>query len=255
MKTINSMILCAAILLVSCQKEIAKSTSPIDNAQGVVTTSTIPGVQVAKDGYPYPNISATSNFGGDEIGWHLDIAAVTSGYANTTKAQTSSLGEESLYCGGIHSVNLYAGQNIQMGELTYANDLQNLYVTYTTNPDWYMSEVHLYAGPLALAPKSGGGTPSPGRFPIKSTFNASSLSQSITYAIPLNELMLTGFIIAAHSSVLRVDVDGDVVAKETAWAAGSRFQSNKNWATYITATVDYCGSGPADVTSGNTNNQ
>jgi hypothetical protein len=40
-----------------------------------------------------------------------------------------------------------------------------------------------------------------------------------------------------------VDTDGDVIAKETAWAAGTRFTSNKNWATYVTGVMGTCGGG------------
>jgi hypothetical protein len=258
MRTINGIILVAAIFLVSCQKEITQGNSPIAKTQGVTTISTLPGVSVLKDGYVYPNIQTTNNLGvGDEIGWHVDFEAVTSGYTNhIPKAPTTSnLGDASLYCEGIKSIVMYAGQNIPMGTLSYANDAENLYITYSTDPDWYMSEIHLYVGSLLLAPKSGGGTPSPGRFPIKTTFTAATLSQDITYTIPLSSIVQTGIVIAAHASVIRVDIDGDVVAKETAWAAGSRFTSNKNWATYINATLGYCGGGPADATNGNTNNQ
>ena len=142
-----------------------------------------------------------------------------------------------------------------MGTCSYANDANNLYITYSVDSDWYISETHLYAGSLASAPKSGGGTPSPGRFPVKSTFTPSTLAQEITYTIPLSSISSTNFIIAAHASVLRVDIDGDVVAKETAWAAGTRFTSNKNWATYISATWGTCGGGgEGDLTnSSNTN--
>lgn len=254
MKAINSIILLAVVLLVSCQKEITNGNSPVAKTQGVTTSSSIPGVNVLKDGYPMPNVQSGSSLGLDNIGWHLDFEQITSGYTNhVPKAPTSNLGDASLYCGGITTIDLLAGQNILMGTLSYANDAENLYVTYSTNPDWYMSEIHLYVGPLALAPKSGGGTPSPGRFPIKTTFTASSLSQDVTYTIPLSSLYSGTFIIAAHASVLRVDIDGDVVAKETAWASGTRFQSNKNWATYINAALGYCGGGPADATKGSNN--
>lgn len=251
------LILGMAILLVSCQKEVNKSVPSATNLTGVKTTSTIAGVQVTKDGYPYPNISLSSSFGSDdEIGWHIDLAVVESGYTNNTpKGPVSSLGDPSLYCGGIHTVNLLAGQTILMGTLTYANDANNLYITYTTNPDWFMSEIHLYVGPLALIPKAGGNPP-PGKFPISSTFSASALSQSATYTIPLTSILLSGgFAIAAHSSVLQVDTDGDVVGKETAWAAGPKIPGAKNWSTYVPAILDFCGGGPADITNGKSNNQ
>lgn len=249
--------LAATVILVSCQKEIADNTpDPAIKTSGITTTSSIPGVNMLKDGYPMPNIQTSGNLGSDDIGWHIDFQQVSSGYtSHVPKAPTSNLGSASLYCSGIVSVDLLAGQNIQMGTLSFANDAENLYVTYSTNPDWYMSEVHLYVGSLALAPKSGGGTPSPGRFPIKSTFSVSTLSQDVTYTIPISSINVSNFIIAAHASVLRVDVDGDVIAKETAWASGTRFTSNKNWATYTAGVVSGCDGGQAgDLTHGNDGN-
>lgn len=248
---------CATIVvtMVACQKEASQVTNPVKNsANGVVTTSSYKGVQVKKDGYPYPNIEAVSGFADDDIGWFLDLGSIQNNF-NSSDGPTSSLGDPNLYCGSIKTVPMYAGQNILMGVLAYANDATNLYITYTTNTDWYMSETHLYAGSLIYAPLSGGGTPSPGKFPIKSTFNAANLAQNITYSIPLSNIPATGLIVAAHASVLRVDIDGDIIAKETAWAAGTRFQSNKNWATYVIASLETCGGGGpvGDATSAGSN--
>ena len=246
MKRIFLMSISIIVLMTACQKEVTQATKQEANAtNGVVTTSTIKGVSLIKDGFPYPNIQTSSSMLDDEIGWFIDFNALAQSNLNapTKGPVVSNLGDASLYCGGIKTVNLYAGQNILMGTLTYANDATNFYVTYTTDPDWYMLETHLYIGALVSAPLSGGGTPSPGRFPIKTTFTASTLSQTATYTIPLSSFNLSGFVIAAHASVLRVDIDGDVVAKETAWAAGTRFQSNKNWATYVIGAMGICGGG------------
>jgi hypothetical protein len=255
MKTINALILAVVILLTSCQKEITKN-SPTNIGKGITASSSIPGVQMKKDGYPYPNIQTTSSFGDDEIGWHIDVHAVESGYTKSAPQQgpVSSLGPAYLYCGGIHTVQLLAGQNIPMGTLTYANDAQNFYVTYTTDPDWFMSEVHLYVGPLALMPKAGGNPP-PGKFPISTTFTASTLSQTVSYTIPLTSLLLSGgFAVAAHASVLQVDTDGDVVGKETAWASGPKVPGAKNWSMYVPVYLDYCGGGPADLAGHSSSN-
>lgn len=247
------------MLMAACQKEATQVTNPAKNTTGgMVTTSTIKGVSMIKDGYPYPNIPTTSSFSDDGIGWFVDLSLLgQTSFGNTPKGPVvSNLGDASLYCGGIQTVTLYAGQNIAMGTLTYANDASNLYVTYTLNSDWYMSDAHLYVGTLANAPLSGGGTPSPGKFPIKSTFTNSTLAQTLNYTIPLSSFNNSSFIIAAHSSVLRVDIDGDVIAKETAWAAGTRFQSNKNWATYIvgSGSLGTCGGGTAgDLTKSDNN--
>lgn len=244
MKKIYLACLSTMLLFSACKKEIEQNLSKATpSTKGIVTNSSIKGVSLLKDGFPYPNISASNSLAGDEIGWFLNLATIQSNF--TTSSSTLSEQKNSLsgsFCGGIKSATLYAGQNIAMGTLLYANDATNLYIEYTVDPDWYMSEVHLYVGTLASAPKSGGGTPSPGRFPIKSSFNLSNLSQTTSYTIPLSSISGT-IIIAAHASVLRVDTDGDVIAKETAWAAGTRFTSNKNWATYVSTSIETCGDG------------
>ena len=258
MKRISLLSISIMVLMVACQKEAIQVSKPATNVNHAMTTSTIKGVSFIKDGFPYPNIETASGLAGDrEIGWFLDLGLIQSGYANAPqRTVVSNLGGENLYCGGIKTVNLYAGQNILMGTLTYANDATNLYVTYTTDPDWYMLDIHLYVGLLSGVPLSGGGTPSPGKFPIKSTFTAVNLAQTLDYIIPLSSFVNSGFIIAAHSSVLRLDTDGDIIAKETAWASGTRFQSNKNWATYIIGSIGTCGGGATgDLSTNNDTNK
>ncbi len=245
MKKLTLTVLAVVAIFVACQKEaylIKNAKNPVKN--GIKVSSSIPGVLLLKDGYPYPNITSINGLTDDEIGWHLDLAQLD--FTNTSTSiipKASNLGGEELYCGGIKTVNMYAGQNMLMGTLTYANDENNLYVTYTAEPDWYMSEIHLYVGTLSATPKSGGGTPVPGKFPVKSTFTSSTLAQSLTYTIPLSSIP-SNFIIAAHASVLRVDIDGDIVTKETAWATGPRFTSSKNWATYIIGELGECAPPP-----------
>lgn len=228
------------LLTAACQKEAAQIEKPVAAAQHVITSSSIAGVVMKKDGNPYPSIQSSNSFGIDYIGWSLNLNESSSGIKKETTGPVSGLGNSNAYCGAIKTIPLYAGQNILMGTLAYANDANNLYVTYTVDSDWYISEAHLYVGSLGAAPLSGGGTPSPGRFPIKSIFSSQSLAQTVDYTIPLPSFIHSNFIIAAHASVLRVDVDGDIVAKETAWAGGTRFQSNKNWATYIVGALGSC---------------
>ena len=231
------------MLMTACQKEAAQVAKPATNAMGIVTTSTIPGVSVKQDGFPYPNMSTSSSLTGtDDIGWSIDLNALAqSNLSGSTKESgASNLGPAYLYCGGIHTSQLMAGQNIPMGTLSWANDATNFYVTYTTNPDWYMSEVHLYVGALNKIPKAGGNPP-PGQFPISTVFSSSTLSQSITYTIPISSaLSAGGFAVAAHASVLQVDIDGDVVGKETAWASGPKIPGAKNWSMYVSATLGDC---------------
>lgn len=246
--------ICVMLVFTACQKESADLVNKSKPSPVALTSSAPKGVSLIKDGYPYPIFNTANSLNTDEIGWFIDLNLVQANIAETKGPVVYNLGDASLYCGGITTVNLIAGQHFLMGTLSYANDNDNLYVTYTANEDWYMSEVHLYVGSLAGAPKSGGGTPSPGRFPMKQTFSKTNLAQEVTWTIPLSQVGFE-FIIAAHASVLRVDIDGDVIAKETAWAAGTRFQSNKNWATYASGYLQNCDGGgdPADLKNNTTN--
>lgn len=216
MRKIYLLAVLAVMIMVSCQKEAA---------------------QVAKN--PATSVGAFSAGNStDGIGWSIPSDFVS---PSTKAGKASNLSSAISYCGGITSVILYAGQNIPMGTLEYANDANNLYISYTANPDWYFTEVHLYVGDLSLTPKSGGGTPAPGKFPMKRSFSNSTLSQYEEFVIPVSQVSSTS-IIAAHAATIRVEA-GDVVAKETSWAAGTRFTSNKNWATYANLTINVCDGG------------
>ena len=207
----------AVFFMVSCQKETS---------------------QVVKNQPTTANSFAAANVS-DGIGWSVPEGLVSA------SSKSARLSNAVTYCSGINTVTLYAGQNIPMGTLEYANDATNLYVSYNANPDWYFTELHLYAGLLALTPTSGGGTPTPGKFPYKRTFSGSSLSQEENFIIPLSSLAGSDFIIAAHASAIRVE-GTDVVAKETAWADGMRFTSKKSWATYVSASITPCDGGDGD---------
>ncbi len=243
--------ICVMLVMASCQKETAQLATNSTPKATQLAAQVPAGVSLLKDGTPYSTVSQPN---GSEIGWSLNLKTIEQN-ALSDKGPVSNMGDASLYCGGINTVQLLAGQNIPMGVLAYANDGSNLYITYLANSDWYMTEVHLYVGTLSGVPKSGGGTPSPGRFPLKQAFSSSNLAQEVTWTIPLSQIGFE-FTIAAHASVLRVDIDGDVVAKETAWASGTRFQSNKNWATYVTGYVSNCdgGGSPSDATANGTSN-
>lgn len=205
--------LLAVFFMVSCQKE---------------------STQIAKNQPTATNSFAITN-STDGIGWSIPSDFVS---PSTKPVKASSLSNAISYCGG-SSVMLFAGQTIPMGTLEFANDATNLYVSYTANPDWYFTEVHLYVGDLANTPTSGGGTPAPGRFPLKRTFSNSTLSQYEEFVIPLSSLTTSSVIIAAHAATICVE-NGDVVGKETAWGAGTRFTSKKNWATYVSYDIVGC---------------
>lgn len=141
------------------------------------------------------------------------------------------------YCGTATVANLLAGQFTNMGSVVVNNDTENLYVTYTATGNWYFNQLHLYVGNMAGVPRTATGNPIPGQFPNTITFTGNV--QSHTFIIPLSSLE-NCFVVAAHAAVRLVDANGNTIATETAWGAGTRFTVKGNWATYFNACKQIC---------------
>ncbi len=133
------------------------------------------------------------------------------------------------------STNLNAGQHFDSGDVNLYVDLNNVYIEYTTNPNWYIKKTHLYVGSCQLIPRNNAGNPMIGQFPISNTYITGT--QSVIYTIPKSSLPEC-FCVAAHAEVFRKE-NGVIVQTETAWAAGERF-TNRNWATFFSACQSDC---------------
>lgn len=130
------------------------------------------------------------------------------------------------------TVNLLAGQYINVGTVTVANDAETLFVTYTITGDWIIGEIHLYVGTEEEVPANKKGNPQVGHFPTQEYFDP--MVTTVTYEFPLSGLG-DCFMVAAHAVVYKV-VDGQTIDKQTAWGEGARFVDKGNWATYF----EYC---------------
>ncbi|MCJ8289175.1 MAG: hypothetical protein HRT58_08605 [Crocinitomicaceae bacterium] len=132
------------------------------------------------------------------------------------------------------SYDYFAGQTIPVGSLNVTNDDQNLYVTFDfSGGDWYTQQTHLYVGPASDIPKNGANIPIPGQFPYVVTHNPAV--QTYTYTIPLGDLDPC-YVIAAHSEMIQVDGDGNIVSEETGWSFGTEFPDTPRWGWYS----EYC---------------
>ncbi len=171
-------------------------------------------------------------------------------------------------CRDVQEVRLMAGQHYEAGKVYVVNNKEKLYVAYETTGEWKMKAIHLFVGACDKLPVNKQGNLVPGQFPYKVEFNG---LQTFYYVeIPLNTLpegcVCVG--VAAHAEVVKV-VDGEIVQSEiafgeggkvgknwfmkyeyciavcedeppvevcyqdeTAWAAGSRYVAQGNWATY-----------------------
>lgn len=130
-------------------------------------------------------------------------------------------------------VDFFAGQTIDIGDVTISNDEDSLYIHIQTTGNWTLALTHLYVGPAASIPSTPTGNPRIGNFPY-STLHSPPVT-SYTYVLPLNGLD-SCFLIALHAEAELVNEDGEVIQTETAWADGEQLNSGGSWATGL----DYC---------------
>jgi len=84
---------------------------------------------------------------------------------------------------GPYVTNLLAGQTEDVGDIKVWNDGDSLYVTYEiTEPDWVITETHLYAG------KNVPPTTAPGQFPYDDGDATLVTDTVVTYEIPLDDI-------------------------------------------------------------------
>lgn len=159
--------------------------------------------------------------------------------SSATKQSKSSLKSycaESIY-------TLWAGQNINAGNLIVWNDVTTLYIEYqitNTDPNLALNEIHLWAGKdISLCPQNNNGNPKVGQFPYYADATTSTpagypyLTNPLDYtlSIPLSDLGASCYdiiYIAAHGAA----------TTETMWSEGTRFVPPPgDWATYSTYTI------------------
>ena len=133
------------------------------------------------------------------------------------------------------TVSLLAGQTMNAGSVTVTNDEDFIYVTYTTNNGWVLSQTHLYVGNCALIPLNNGGNPMQGRFPYTGAHNNVT---SYTYQVPISRIaLLSCGCIAAHAVVKKYNETNVLIDTQTAWGSGVRINpTGGNWAMKF----DYC---------------
>lgn len=150
------------------------------------------------------------------------------------------------FCGTATVKTLYAGQWIDTGTVTVANDAAKISVTITTRNGWYFTQTHLaIATSLAAIPQTTTKNPKVGQFPYGSTHDPAV--QTYTYEIPKDTLATdlglesvtdnTTLYIAVHAEVELHDSNGAVIQKEGGWAEGYQFnpelRPSRSWAMYF----------------------
>lgn len=137
------------------------------------------------------------------------------------------------------SVNLIAGQHIDIGSVYVWNTKDYIFVRYEAEDNWYLSETHLaVATSLDGIPQTNSGNPIPGQFPYKTTHDP--MVTHYTYKISLKEVgyneTTQDLFIAAHADVKLLDENNTIIQEETAWGEGQNFPGH-NWAMYFIYSV------------------
>jgi len=163
----------------------------------------------------------------------LAILGVFLGSASPAQAQV---------CGTPTNTTLLAGQTIAAGTVTVYNDAYNIYVQYSLNSPWVMSDAHVaVATTLAGIPQTKTGNPIPGLFPYSAVFDPEVTTY--TFVVPMTGTFLgQTLFIAAHAIVHAPKSYG---GSQTGWGNGPEF-SGANWATYLNYRVQSCGGGALD---------
>ncbi|MCW4012493.1 MAG: hypothetical protein NWF07_05810 [Candidatus Bathyarchaeota archaeon] len=140
---------------------------------------------------------------------------------------------EPISCGD--SVTLWAGQHIDAGSVTVSNDEDYIYVTYSTNDPWVLTETHLDIELQYLDfPMTKKGSPKVGNFAYQMTHDPAVTEY--TYEIPMDQAWWDqGTVVIAAHAVVMVFENGEMIEEETGWAEGGPF--GKSWATYFEYTI------------------
>jgi len=154
---------------------------------------------------------------------------------------------------------LFAGQDIDVGEIQVRDDGDYLYVKYVVDePDWYLTETHLHVAcegtPIPVNKK---GNPIPGHFDYGSEYEVSENVTFEEFTIPLEDISCCDLDIAAHAVVVKQLTDGGCAASvhessQGTERGGSSVQTVRSDPTNALGSIDnsFFSLGFVDETSG-----
>ncbi|HEX9744959.1 MAG TPA: hypothetical protein VGB30_05980 [bacterium] len=137
--------------------------------------------------------------------------------------------------------DLIAGQQYFAGTVELSYDLDNIYITYKTTGDWFISEVHAHVTDSPdKFPTNGAGNPQIGHFDCNESFYPPVTEYTCVFPNDFEDGDIVYY--AAHARVLRI-VDGQVVQDETAWGGCEDFDTEwegNRWGNYCYCEIDIC---------------
>lgn len=141
-------------------------------------------------------------------------------------------------CTEIQSYALTTCDKLAVGIIEVANDDNYVYVAYHTDPPWYLVESHLYLGLAPGIPVNRKKVPKVAKFPFSKNHDGIN---SFGYTVPIHEDWDPCLAVAAHASIVKVDLKGNVLLSENVWSSGSLINTKKgSWATVTNYCVETC---------------
>jgi len=135
---------------------------------------------------------------------------------------------------------IWAGQNINAGNVSVFNDANYLYVTYNLTGGWMMTESHVHFGvTLNDIPRTSKGIPIPGQFMYKTIHNPPVLTY--TYNIPYASF---GFnygdqlVISAHAGFVNGNYPNGTYQSQTGWGGNIAGPGPRWWYYFQYTLVD-----------------
>ena len=137
----------------------------------------------------------------------------------------SNIQSSDLTCDSIYTIDLLAGQTINIGTISIISDGTNLTVTYTTINGWLLDETHVYVGDCGAIPLTPSCDPIFGLFPYKTAHSPGV--NSFSYNIDLSTID-SCFCFIAQALVSLDDGNGNIQT-ETAIGDGPNDFPGNRW--------------------------
>jgi len=153
------------------------------------------------------------------------------------------------FCGSVSTSNLKIKDGTDIGTVTVSNDSFYLYMTYNLSGNWYLGDVHSYAGRESSIPRNIDGNPTYLQFPGKQKLSFCDLRQAFTFRVLLSALTKDNssqcpsneqYYVAMRASVRQLNNSGECVsgADQAAW--GAPFLINPGNANEWATAFYYC---------------
>src|SRR6185503_11027571 len=153
------------------------------------------------------------------------------------------------FCGLGSTSNLKIKDGTDIGTVTVGNDSFYLYLTYNLTGNWYLGDIHAYAGRESQIPKNIDGNPVYTQFPGKQKLNFCDLRQAFTFRVLLSNLTMDNnsqcptnerYYVAMRASVRQINNAADCVAGADQPAWGAPFLINPGNASEWATAFYYC---------------